>query len=163
MKQVLWMYKKLQWYKDLKTTYLLFIHKYILLSATKMQIHVIKLYKPIMLILFRATFKHLHAIGRVKEQWWELGQSFQMVSNIMKPSQSKGLKDFVTTSEKTWAFFLTMQSFSPKICSTLKPFKPLTLQASSTLSQHTSVRCPPRTCIISSLWVNWWSNGHICL
>ncbi|XP_030639269.1 uncharacterized protein LOC115819982 [Chanos chanos] len=45
--------------------------------------------------------KGMDAMGRVKEQWEKMVHFFQMVSNIVKVSLSKTLKNFVTTSEKT--------------------------------------------------------------
>ena len=43
--------------------------------------------------------KGLDAMGRVKEQWEKMVLFFQMVSNIIKTSLSKTLKNFVTTCE----------------------------------------------------------------
>ncbi|XP_029694862.1 uncharacterized protein isoform X2 [Takifugu rubripes] len=43
--------------------------------------------------------KGLDAMGRVKEQWEKMVRFFQMVSNIVKTSLSKTLKNFVTTCD----------------------------------------------------------------
>ncbi|XP_058261344.1 uncharacterized protein LOC131362973 [Hemibagrus wyckioides] len=45
--------------------------------------------------------KGMDAMGRVKEQWEKMVHFFQMVSNIVKISLNRTLKDFVSTSEKT--------------------------------------------------------------
>ncbi|XP_056255194.1 uncharacterized protein LOC130183629 [Seriola aureovittata] len=45
--------------------------------------------------------KGLDAMGRVKEQWEKMVRFFQMVSNIIKTSLSKTLRNFVQTSEDT--------------------------------------------------------------
>lgn len=43
--------------------------------------------------------KGLDAMGRVKEQWEKMVRFFQMVSNIVKTSLSKTMKNFVTTCD----------------------------------------------------------------
>ncbi|XP_017337386.1 uncharacterized protein LOC108272983 [Ictalurus punctatus] len=54
---------------------------------------------------FKTTIKMLvkgmDAMGRVKEQWEKMVRFFQMVSNIVKISLTRTLKDFLSTSEKT--------------------------------------------------------------
>ncbi|XP_049908028.1 uncharacterized protein LOC126394930 [Epinephelus moara] len=45
--------------------------------------------------------KGLDAMGRVKEQWEKMVRFFQMISNIIKCSLSKTLKDFVSTADDT--------------------------------------------------------------
>ncbi|XP_072566045.1 uncharacterized protein [Paramormyrops kingsleyae] len=44
--------------------------------------------------------KGLDAMGRVKEQWEKMIRFFQMISNIIKTSLSRSLKDFVKQSQK---------------------------------------------------------------
>ncbi|KTF81360.1 hypothetical protein cypCar_00025399 [Cyprinus carpio] len=56
--------------------------------------------------------KGMDAMGRVKEQWEKMVQFFQMVSNIVKTSLSKTLKNFVSTSEKTQALSYNAKLFS---------------------------------------------------
>uniref|UniRef100_A0A3B1IR91 Uncharacterized protein n=1 Tax=Astyanax mexicanus TaxID=7994 RepID=A0A3B1IR91_ASTMX len=51
--------------------------------------------------------------------------------NIVKTSLTRTLKDFISTSEKT-QFSPYNHSSSPKICSTIKPFRPRTSPASFT-------------------------------
>lgn len=45
--------------------------------------------------------KGLDAMGRVKEQWEKMVRFFQMVSNIVKTSLSKTMKNFVTTCDNS--------------------------------------------------------------
>ncbi|XP_078018343.1 uncharacterized protein LOC144458773 [Epinephelus lanceolatus] len=45
--------------------------------------------------------KGLDAMGRVKEQWEKMVRFFQMISNIVKCTLSKTLKDFVSTADDT--------------------------------------------------------------
>ncbi|XP_017341487.1 uncharacterized protein LOC108275281 [Ictalurus punctatus] len=45
--------------------------------------------------------KGLDAMGKVKKQWEKMVHFFQMVSNIVKTSLNRTLKDFATASEKT--------------------------------------------------------------
>ncbi|KAI4889590.1 hypothetical protein NFI96_001483, partial [Prochilodus magdalenae] len=56
--------------------------------------------------------KGMDAMGRVKEQWEKMVRFFQMVSNIVKTSLSKTLKDFVSTSEKTQSLSYNSKLFS---------------------------------------------------
>ncbi|XP_077065483.1 uncharacterized protein LOC143718309 [Siphateles boraxobius] len=56
--------------------------------------------------------KGMDAMGRVKEQWEKMVHFFQMVSNIIKTSLSKTLKNFVLTSEKTQALSYNAKLFS---------------------------------------------------
>ncbi|XP_027014763.1 uncharacterized protein LOC113650551 [Tachysurus fulvidraco] len=56
--------------------------------------------------------KGMDAMGRVKEQWEKMVRFFQMVSNIVKISLTKTLKDFVSTSEKTQALSYNAKLFS---------------------------------------------------
>ncbi|XP_050986578.1 uncharacterized protein LOC127178012 [Labeo rohita] len=56
--------------------------------------------------------KGMDAMGRVKEQWEKMVHFFQMVSNIVKTSLSKTLKNFITTSEKTQALSYNAKLFS---------------------------------------------------
>ncbi|XP_047665676.1 uncharacterized protein LOC125140450 [Tachysurus fulvidraco] len=56
--------------------------------------------------------KGMDAMGRVKEQWEKMVRFFQMVSNIVKISLTKTLKDFVSTSEKTQALSYNSKLFS---------------------------------------------------
>uniref|UniRef100_A0A672KJF1 Uncharacterized protein n=1 Tax=Sinocyclocheilus grahami TaxID=75366 RepID=A0A672KJF1_SINGR len=56
--------------------------------------------------------KGMDAMGRVKEQWEKMVHFFQMVSNIVKTSLSKTLKNFVSTSEKTQALSYNAKLFS---------------------------------------------------
>ncbi|XP_049460785.1 uncharacterized protein LOC125906301 [Epinephelus fuscoguttatus] len=45
--------------------------------------------------------KGLDAMGRVKEQWEKMVRFFQMISNIVKCTLNKTLKDFVSTADDT--------------------------------------------------------------
>jgi len=56
--------------------------------------------------------KGMDAMGRVKVQWEKMVHFFQMVSNIIKTSLSKTLKNFVSTSEKTQALSYNAKLFS---------------------------------------------------
>lgn len=56
--------------------------------------------------------KGMDAMGRVKEQWEKMVHFFQMVSNIIKTSLSKTLKNFISTSEKTQALSYNAKLFS---------------------------------------------------
>ncbi|XP_026998278.1 uncharacterized protein LOC113640114 isoform X1 [Tachysurus fulvidraco] len=56
--------------------------------------------------------KGMDAMGRVKEQWEKMVRFFQMVSNIVKTSLTRTLKDFVSTSEKTQALSYNAKLFS---------------------------------------------------
>ncbi|KAI4880738.1 hypothetical protein NFI96_009418 [Prochilodus magdalenae] len=56
--------------------------------------------------------KGMDAMGRVKEQWEKMVRFFQMVSNIVKTSMSRTLKDFVSTSEKTQSLSYNSKLFS---------------------------------------------------
>ncbi|KAI5608670.1 hypothetical protein C0J50_6564 [Silurus asotus] len=56
--------------------------------------------------------KGMDAMGRVKEQWEKMVRFFQMVSNIVKTTLTRTLKDFVTTSEKTQRLSYNAKLFS---------------------------------------------------
>ncbi|XP_036422006.1 uncharacterized protein LOC118805365 [Colossoma macropomum] len=56
--------------------------------------------------------KGMDAMGRVKVQWEKMVRFFQMVSNIVKTSLSRTLKDFVSTSEKTQKLSYNSKLFS---------------------------------------------------
>ncbi|XP_053493732.1 uncharacterized protein LOC128615561 [Ictalurus furcatus] len=56
--------------------------------------------------------KGMDAMGRVKEQWEKMVRFFQMVSNIVKTSLTRTLKDFVSTSEKTQSLAYDAKLFS---------------------------------------------------
>ncbi|KAM9434248.1 uncharacterized protein Hap1MRO34_002086 isoform 1-T2 [Clarias gariepinus] len=56
--------------------------------------------------------KGMDAMGRVKEQWEKMVRFFQMVSNIVKTSLTRTLKDFVSTSEKTQSLSYNAKLFS---------------------------------------------------
>ncbi|KAG7326011.1 hypothetical protein KOW79_010936 [Hemibagrus wyckioides] len=56
--------------------------------------------------------KGMDAMGRVKEQWEKMVHFFQMVSNIVKISLNRTLKDFVSTSEKTQKLSYNAKLFS---------------------------------------------------
>ncbi|XP_036421521.1 myosin-1-like [Colossoma macropomum] len=56
--------------------------------------------------------KGMDAMGRVKEQWEKMVRFFQMVSNIVKTSLSRTLKDFASTSEKTQSLSYNSKLFS---------------------------------------------------
>ncbi|KAI5087513.1 hypothetical protein C0J45_22912, partial [Silurus meridionalis] len=56
--------------------------------------------------------KGMDAMGRVKEQWEKMVRFFQMVSNIVKTTLTRTLKDFVTTSEKTQTLSYSAKLFS---------------------------------------------------
>ncbi|KAI5087517.1 hypothetical protein C0J45_22916 [Silurus meridionalis] len=56
--------------------------------------------------------KGMDAMGRVKEQWEKMIRFFQMVSNIVKTTLTRTLKDFVTTSEKTQTLSYIAKLFS---------------------------------------------------
>ncbi|KAI5608665.1 hypothetical protein C0J50_6559 [Silurus asotus] len=56
--------------------------------------------------------KGMDAMGRVKEQWEKMVRFFQMVSNIVKTTLTRTLKDFVTTSEKTQTLSYNAKLFS---------------------------------------------------
>ncbi|KAM9434658.1 uncharacterized protein Hap1MRO34_002427 isoform 1-T2 [Clarias gariepinus] len=56
--------------------------------------------------------KGMDAMGRVKEQWEKMVHFFQMVSNIVKTSLTRTLKDFVSTSEKTRSLSYNAKLFS---------------------------------------------------
>ncbi|XP_017337384.1 uncharacterized protein LOC108272981 [Ictalurus punctatus] len=60
----------------------------------------------------KMLIKGMDAMGRVKEQWEKMVHFFQMVSNIVKTSLTRTLKDFVTTSEKTQALSYNSKLFS---------------------------------------------------
>ncbi|XP_049329420.1 uncharacterized protein LOC103029784 [Astyanax mexicanus] len=56
--------------------------------------------------------KGMDAMGRVKEQWEKMVRFFQMVSNIVKTSLTRTLKNFVSTSEKTQSLSYNSKLFS---------------------------------------------------
>ncbi|XP_047672430.1 uncharacterized protein LOC113640161 [Tachysurus fulvidraco] len=56
--------------------------------------------------------KGMDAMGRVKEQWEKMVRFFQMVSNIVKISLTRTLKNFVSTSEKTQKLSYNSKLFS---------------------------------------------------
>ncbi|XP_017337492.1 uncharacterized protein LOC108273047 [Ictalurus punctatus] len=56
--------------------------------------------------------KGMDAMGRVKEQWEKMVRFFQMVSNIVKTSLTRTLKDFASTSEKTQSLSYNSKLFS---------------------------------------------------
>ncbi|XP_049331848.1 uncharacterized protein LOC111192040 [Astyanax mexicanus] len=56
--------------------------------------------------------KGMDAMGRVKEQWEKMVRFFSMVSNIVKTSLTRTLKDFVSTSEKTQSLSYNSKLFS---------------------------------------------------
>ncbi|KAK2864856.1 hypothetical protein Q7C36_004010 [Tachysurus vachellii] len=56
--------------------------------------------------------KGMDAMGRVKEQWEKMVRFFQMVSNIVKISLSRTLKNFVSTSVKTQKLSYNAKLFS---------------------------------------------------
>ncbi|KAL7826678.1 hypothetical protein AOLI_G00318870 [Acnodon oligacanthus] len=56
--------------------------------------------------------KGMDAMGRVKQQWEKMVQFFQMVSNIVKTSLNRTLKDFVSTSDKTKSLSYDAKLFS---------------------------------------------------
>ncbi|KAM9434617.1 uncharacterized protein Hap1MRO34_002378 [Clarias gariepinus] len=56
--------------------------------------------------------KGMDAMGKVKEQWEKMVRFFQMVSNIVKTSLTRTLKDFATTSEKTQSLSYSAKLFS---------------------------------------------------
>ncbi|KAF4080837.1 hypothetical protein AMELA_G00175680 [Ameiurus melas] len=56
--------------------------------------------------------KGMDAMGRVKEQWEKMVHFFQMVSNIVKTSLTRTLKDFLSTSEKTQSLSYNSKLFS---------------------------------------------------
>ncbi|KAF5905983.1 myosin-2 heavy chain-like [Clarias magur] len=56
--------------------------------------------------------KGMDAMGKVKEQWEKMMHFFQMVSNIVKTSLTRTLKNFVTTSEKTQSLSYNTKLFS---------------------------------------------------
>ncbi|XP_048046582.1 101 kDa malaria antigen-like [Megalobrama amblycephala] len=56
--------------------------------------------------------KGMDAMGRVKEQWEKMVHFFQMVSNIVKASLSKTLKNFASTSEKVQNLSYNAKLFS---------------------------------------------------
>ncbi|KAL6460746.1 hypothetical protein MHYP_G00307120 [Metynnis hypsauchen] len=56
--------------------------------------------------------KGMDAMGRVKEQWEKMVRFFQMVSNIVKTTLSRTLKDFASTSEKTQSLSYNSKLFS---------------------------------------------------
>ncbi|XP_026765957.3 uncharacterized protein LOC113524041 [Pangasianodon hypophthalmus] len=56
--------------------------------------------------------KGMDAMGRVKEQWEKMVRFFQMVSNIVKTSLTRTLKDFVSTSDKTHSLPYNAKLFS---------------------------------------------------
>ncbi|XP_062842942.1 uncharacterized protein LOC134301931 [Trichomycterus rosablanca] len=56
--------------------------------------------------------KGMDAMGRVKEQWEKMVRFFQMVSNIVKTSLTRTLKDFATTTEKTQSLSYDAKLFS---------------------------------------------------
>ncbi|XP_053493731.1 uncharacterized protein LOC128615560 [Ictalurus furcatus] len=56
--------------------------------------------------------KGMDAMGRVKEQWEKMVRFFQMVSNTVKTSLTRTLKDFITTSEKTQSLSYNAKLFS---------------------------------------------------
>ncbi|XP_036422005.1 uncharacterized protein LOC118805364 [Colossoma macropomum] len=56
--------------------------------------------------------KGMDAMGRVKEQWEKMVRFFQMVSNIVKTSLNRTLKDFASTSEKTQSLSYNSKLFS---------------------------------------------------
>ncbi|XP_047672809.1 uncharacterized protein LOC113650536 [Tachysurus fulvidraco] len=65
---------------------------------------------------FNTTIKILvqgmDAMGRVKEQWEKMVRFFQMVSNIVKISLTRTLKNFISTSEKTQTLSYNAKLFS---------------------------------------------------
>ncbi|XP_049331756.1 myosin-11-like [Astyanax mexicanus] len=56
--------------------------------------------------------KGMDAMGRVKEQWEKMVRFFQMVSNIVKTSLTRTLKNFVSTAEKTQSLSYNSKLFS---------------------------------------------------
>uniref|UniRef100_A0A8B9H4B6 Uncharacterized protein n=1 Tax=Astyanax mexicanus TaxID=7994 RepID=A0A8B9H4B6_ASTMX len=56
--------------------------------------------------------KGMDAMGRVKEQWEKMVRFFQMVSNIVKTSLTRTLKNFVSTSEKPQPLSYNSKLFS---------------------------------------------------
>ncbi|XP_060721279.1 uncharacterized protein LOC132842564 [Tachysurus vachellii] len=56
--------------------------------------------------------KGMDAMGRVKEQWEKMVRFFQMVSNIVKISLTRTLKNFVSTSQKTQKLSYNAKLFS---------------------------------------------------
>ncbi|KAK3524989.1 hypothetical protein QTP86_012198 [Hemibagrus guttatus] len=56
--------------------------------------------------------KGMDVMGRVKEQWEKMVRFFQMVSNIVKVSLTRTLKDFLSTSEKTQKLSYNAKIFS---------------------------------------------------
>uniref|UniRef100_A0A3B1IP08 Uncharacterized protein n=1 Tax=Astyanax mexicanus TaxID=7994 RepID=A0A3B1IP08_ASTMX len=56
--------------------------------------------------------KGMDAMGRVKEQWEKMVRFFSMVSNIVKTSLTRTLKDFASTSEKTQSLSYNSKLFS---------------------------------------------------
>ncbi|KAG7326017.1 hypothetical protein KOW79_010942 [Hemibagrus wyckioides] len=56
--------------------------------------------------------KGMDAMGRVKEQWEKMVHFFQTVSNIVKISLNRTLKDFVSTSEKRQKLSYNAKLFS---------------------------------------------------
>uniref|UniRef100_A0A8B9H208 Uncharacterized protein n=1 Tax=Astyanax mexicanus TaxID=7994 RepID=A0A8B9H208_ASTMX len=55
--------------------------------------------------------KGMDAMGRVKEQWEKMVRFFSMVSNIVKTSLTRTLKDFISTSEKTQSLSYDLKLF----------------------------------------------------
>ncbi|KAK2864888.1 hypothetical protein Q7C36_004042 [Tachysurus vachellii] len=60
----------------------------------------------------KMLFKGMDAMGRVKEQWEKMVHFFQMVSNIVRISLTKTLKNFASTSEKTQKLSYNAKLFS---------------------------------------------------
>ncbi|XP_049329878.1 uncharacterized protein LOC111190731 [Astyanax mexicanus] len=55
--------------------------------------------------IMQMLVKGMDAMGRVKEQWEKMVQLFSMVSNIVKTSLTRTLKNFVSTSENTQSLY----------------------------------------------------------
>ncbi|XP_060720776.1 uncharacterized protein LOC132842125 [Tachysurus vachellii] len=79
----------------------------ILITMRKCEIKEIDFNKTIEMLV-----KGMDAMGRVKEQWEKMVRFFQMVSNIVKISLSRTLKNFVSTSEKTQTLSYSAKLFS---------------------------------------------------
>uniref|UniRef100_A0A3B1KD22 Uncharacterized protein n=1 Tax=Astyanax mexicanus TaxID=7994 RepID=A0A3B1KD22_ASTMX len=71
--------------------------------------------------------KGMDAMGRVKEQWEKMVRFFQMVSNIVKTSLTRTLKDCVSTAEKTQS--LSYNSNCLLLCSIVPPPLPSALNS----------------------------------
>uniref|UniRef100_W5KI62 Uncharacterized protein n=1 Tax=Astyanax mexicanus TaxID=7994 RepID=W5KI62_ASTMX len=84
--------------------------------------------------------KAMDAMGRVKEQWEKMVRFCHMVSNIVKTSLTRTLKDFVSTSEKTQS--LSYNSKSSGLCATLRRVEQASAGYLRRGSQHfTQIAC----------------------